>query len=129
MVTILIVDDNAVFRQVLKDLLQSSVRDIALEEAGSADEALQRASELLPALILSDIRLQKGSGLDLASKVKNLSRDVRVIILTDYDSPEYREAALEAGADNFLSKRWSSTREIVDAVKSALAGNTAPLQG
>jgi DNA-binding NarL/FixJ family response regulator len=119
---VLIVDDNAVFRQVLKDLLGSNLQDISLEEAGSAEEALQRTAEVPPDLILTDVRLHKGNGLELVREIKKLDRGVAVFIISDYDSPEYHEAALEAGADNFLSKRRSSPTEIVQAVESAIGG-------
>jgi DNA-binding NarL/FixJ family response regulator len=119
MTAVLIVDDNAVFRQVLKDLLHSNFQGLTLEEVGTAEEALQRTAKAPPDLILADIQLHRGNGLDLARQVRNMGR-VAVIIISDHDSPEYREAALEAGADNFLSKRQASPREIVEAVKSAL---------
>jgi DNA-binding NarL/FixJ family response regulator len=128
METILIVDDNAVFRQVLKDLLLSELPDVSLEEVGGSEEALQKASESAPDLILTDIRLHRGSGLDLIRRVKNVNPGVAVIVITDYDAPEYREAALTAGADNFLSKRNSSSREIVEAMRSALAGKGAGIR-
>jgi DNA-binding NarL/FixJ family response regulator len=127
METILIVDDNAVFRQVLKDLLLSELPDLSVEEIGSSEEALQKASASVPDLILTDIRLHRGTGLDLTDRVKNVNPGVAVIVITDYDAPEYREAALSAGADNFLSKRTSSSREIVEAVRSALTGRGAAI--
>jgi DNA-binding NarL/FixJ family response regulator len=69
-----------------------------------------------------DIRLPGESGLELTLKVKARYPDVVVIIMTSYDTPEYREAAVQAKANYFLSKGSSSKEGILKLVESILAG-------
>jgi DNA-binding NarL/FixJ family response regulator len=69
-----------------------------------------------------DIKLPGENGLELTAKIKAIYPNITVIILTSYDTPEYREAAIQAKANHFLSK-GSSTREgILTLVKSILNG-------
>ena len=93
-----------------------------ISEAENGEEALQKVSSLPPDLIFMDIKLPGQNGLVLTAKIKAKYPNVTVIILTSYDTQEYREAATQAKADYFLSK-GSSTREgILTLVKSILNG-------
>ena len=76
----------------------------------------------LPDLIFMDIKLPGESGLDLTTKIKAKYPHVIVIVLTSYDTPEYREAAVKAKADHFLAKGSSSREGILTLVKSILGG-------
>ena len=89
----LIVEDNAFFRQSFKERLEA----------------------LFPVM---DIRLPDGNGLDLTKKIKADDPNVAIIILTNYDLPEYREAALQIGAKTYLNKNSFSWEEVETWVKS-----------
>jgi DNA-binding NarL/FixJ family response regulator len=91
-------------------------------EASKGEEALQIIDTNPLDLIFMDIRLPGESGLDLTLKVKVKYPDVVVIIMTSYDTPEYREAAVQAKANYFLSKGSSSKEGILKLVESILAG-------
>jgi DNA-binding NarL/FixJ family response regulator len=118
----LIVEDSAIFRKLLKETLHSRFPSMEIFEASEGEKALQIINANPPDLIFMDIRLPGESGLELTLKVKARYPDVVVIIMTSYDTPEYREAAVQAKANYFLSKGSSSKEGILKLVESILAG-------
>jgi len=114
----LIVEDNAFFRQSFKERLQTLFPVMLIREAATANEALQEAKAFCPELIFMDIRLPDGSGLELTKNIKANDPNVAVIILTNYDLPEYREAAIQFGAKTYLNKNSFSWEEVGTWVKS-----------
>jgi two-component system response regulator YesN len=119
---VLIVEDSPVFRKLLKETLHSRFPSMQISEAEDGKEALQEVKDFCPELIFMDIKLPGETGLELTKKIKAQCPDMTVIILTSYDTPEYREAAVQSKANYFLSK-GSSTREgILTLVKSILNG-------
>lgn len=117
----LIVEDSGIFRKLLKETLRSRFPSMEIFEAADGGEAMQRILSDPPDLIFMDIKLPGESGLELTAKIKARYPDVIVIVLTSYDSPEYREAAAQAKANYFLSKGSSSKESILTLVESALA--------
>jgi DNA-binding NarL/FixJ family response regulator len=118
---ILIVEDSAVFRRALKETLVTHIDSINISEAAEGIEALERINNRCPDLIFMDIRLPGENGFVLTRKVKTVCPNAVVIIITSHDSPEYREAAYECGAEFFLSKGSSTAHEIISLVESILA--------
>ena len=118
----LIVEDSALYRKLLKDTLRSRFPSMEIIEAESGEEAMQQISAHPPDLIFMDIKLPGKNGLELTGKIKAKYPDVTVIILTSYDTPEYREAAAQVKTDHFLSKGSSSKEGILALVESILAG-------
>ena len=115
----LLVEDNIIFRKSLSEILCDEFPTMDIEEASNGKEALQHIQTLPPNLILMDIKLPDESGLKLTQTIKATHPEIPIIILTSYNIPEYRDAAREAGATNFLVKSISTSEEIVQAVKSA----------
>jgi DNA-binding NarL/FixJ family response regulator len=119
---VLIVEDSPLFRKLLKETLHSRFPFMQISEAEDGKEALQKVKDFCPELVFMDIKLPGENGLQLTAKIKAQCPDITVIILTSYDTPEYRDAATQAKANYFLSK-GSSTREgILTLVKSILNG-------
>ncbi|MBS3907590.1 MAG: response regulator transcription factor [Syntrophaceae bacterium] len=114
----LLVEDNPSFRKLLKRILHEYFPLMVIEEAGNGREALQKVDSFCPDLILLDIRLPDESGLELTQKIKKECPNIIIIILTSYDLPEYREAAIQKGADAFMTKGSTTEEEIVALVKS-----------
>ncbi len=129
MFKLLVVEDNAAFRQTLRNLLSSRFPFIALEEAEDGKEALQKIEGFLPDLIFMDIKLPGENGLELTKKIKRSYPETIVIILTGYDLPEYRKAASRNGASYFLSKGLSTADEISTLVESILSDLKTPGEG
>jgi DNA-binding NarL/FixJ family response regulator len=120
MVTTLIVEDSAPFRQSLKRVLGARFPSMKLEEAGSGEQALKKVRALCPDLIFMDIELPGKNGLEVTKRIKADHPGMTIIILTHYDLPEYREAARQSGADHFLSKD-TSTADLLEMVQLILS--------
>jgi two-component system response regulator YesN len=118
MMNTLLVEDNATFRQVIKETLVMKFPSMSIDEAEDGKEAMEKVDRHSPDLILMDIKLPGENGLVLTEKIKKLSPHVVIIILTDYDFPEYREAAHQSGADHFLEKASTTANEIVELIES-----------
>ena len=112
----MLIEDDDGFRRSLASLLTSGFPGILLDEAANSTQAMEKLESFLPHLIFMDIKLPGENGLELTRRIKALHPEVRVIMLTSYDFPEYREAALKSGACGFLSKGSSSAEEIQDVV-------------
>jgi DNA-binding NarL/FixJ family response regulator len=122
-VRVLLVDDQALFREALATLL--AIRDDVevVGEAGNGDEALHRAAELAPDVVLMDLRMPVLDGVATTRRLRVEQPDVRVIALTTFDDDEDVFAALRAGAVGYLLKDVSSTR-LVEAVLAAARGES-----
>ena len=118
MFKILLVEDNLPFRQLLKENLYNQFTSINVEEAGDGTEAMRSIGISCPDLIFMDIRLPGENGLEVARKIKSQCPDIKIIILTSYDLPEYRETAKRYGADYFATKGSTSWAEIATLIKS-----------
>lgn len=114
----MLVEDNPSFRQILKDNLQDLFPPMEIIEAGDGVEAFQKIDFHPPDLIFMDVRLPGENGLELTRKIKADHPGIIVIILTSYESPEYREAAKRNKADYFFSKDAITNNEIFALVKS-----------
>ncbi len=115
---ILIVEDNDSYRKLFRDRLQNSFPEIEIDEAADGHEALQKVNSFLPDLIFMDIRLPDKNGLELTKEIRASHPNMHIVILTYYDSPEYREAAFRYGAEDFLTKSSLDIRELEKLVKS-----------
>lgn len=118
---VLIVDDSAIFRKLLKEALHSRFPSMEILEAGDAEEASKKIKTSTPDLIFIDIKLPGESGLELTKKIKTQNPDIPVFILTSYDLPEYREAAKQFQANHFLSKGSTTKESILTLVESLLS--------
>jgi DNA-binding NarL/FixJ family response regulator len=114
----LIVEDNASFRQYFKENLQIRFPSMVIEEVGDGNEVLPKVEVLSPALIFMDIRLPGENGLQLTKKIKKNHSDIKIVILTSYDLPEYREAAFQYGANSFMTKDSLDWGEIDTLIRS-----------
>jgi len=118
----LIVEDNANFRQTIKEILISKFPFMSINQAADGREALLKLANQQIDLIFMDIQLPEKSGLILTKKIRKAYPHAIIIILTHHDLPEYREAAYKNGAQYFLSKETTNTSEIAELVESILDG-------
>jgi len=119
---VLVVEDSTIFRTLLKETLQSRFPSMEIFEAADGEGAMQQIAAHLPDLIFMDVKLPGENGLDLTARIKAEYPRVIVVVLTSYDTPEYREAAVKAKADHFLAKGSSSREGILTLVESVLRG-------
>ncbi len=116
---IFLVDDSAVIRQRLKRLLADMKEVTVIGEAGAAQEATDAILEQKPDVVLLDIHLLDGSGIDVLQNLKNAKPAPAVIILTNYPYPQYRQKCLETGADFFFVKS-TEFDQVVPALKQLI---------
>jgi DNA-binding NarL/FixJ family response regulator len=116
--TMLIVEDDPVFLRIMKEIVSSGFPSVRLVGAASGEEAMAQFETAGPRLIFMDISLRDTNGLKLTKTMKERSPDIMVVIVTNHDTPEHREAAYEAGADSFISKSSNLAREVHSSVKS-----------
>ncbi len=112
----LIVDDNAGFRRRVKEFLASEPDIEVIGEAADGREAILKARELQPDLVLMDVRMPGINGLEATRQLKDEMPKLKVIILTIYDLQEYREAALASGASGYVVKK-NLVQELLPAIR------------
>jgi DNA-binding NarL/FixJ family response regulator len=101
---IFIADDSAVVRERLKEML-SEIPEVKI--IGQAEDGLQATNlieELNPDVVVLDIRMPRGNGIDVLEKIKKNNPALIVIMLTNYPYPQYRKKCMKAGADYFFDK-------------------------
>ena len=123
----LIVEDNASYREMIRDSLNTLFPSMVIHEASEGNEAIRKVGVFQPQLIFMDIRLPDENGLRLAERIKASHPDTKVIIMTNYDSVEYREAATRCGANGYIAKDSLTPGQIEKLVKSAVAELNKPL--
>ncbi len=117
MLRTLIVEDNANFRNTFKDALGKRFPSMVLDEAVNGEEALEKVKSFHPDVIFMDIRLPDKNGLELTTEIKSAYPQPFIIILTQYDLPEYREAARIGLADAFLTKNALNLAKVDELIK------------
>lgn len=118
--TILIIDSNPIFRCTLRDIIRHEFSDLNITEASDPQEGLLKNISDRPQLIITDLRLKGGSGLEMLQRIASQNSNARIVVLTDLDDEEYRKAALACGADDFISKNGHGSRRIMSIVAKQL---------
>ncbi|GIJ50287.1 DNA-binding response regulator [Virgisporangium aliadipatigenens] len=118
MTRVLLVDDQSLFREALAVLLSVHEDIEVVGEAGNGEEALRRAAELAPDVVLMDLRMPVLDGIAATRRLRAERPGARVIALTTFDDDADVFAALRAGAVGYLLKDVSSER-LVEAVRAA----------
>jgi two-component system response regulator YesN len=119
MIRVLIVEDNHIFREAFREVLQERLPSLVIEEAGNGEEALQRIKEAPPDFIFTDQRLAGMNGLELAQKIKKDFPRIRIAMLTGHDFPEYRRLASRYGVDRYFVKDsldWKELKEWITII-------------
>ena len=122
--TVLLVDDHALFREGLAALLSTQEGIEIVGEAASGEEALEKARELLPDVILMDILMPGMGGLDATRKIKEEMPHTRIVMLTVSEEEEDLFEAIKAGAEGYLLKTVKS-RDLIDMLLGVLRGEVA----
>ncbi|GAA3835862.1 response regulator transcription factor [Sphaerisporangium flaviroseum] len=123
MIHVLIVDDHPVVREGLRGMLEADPGIAVAGEAGSGDEAVARARELGPDVILMDLRMPGGDGVGAIARILADRPASRVVVLTTYETDQDIVRAVEAGAAGYLLKD-TSRADLVAAVFAAARGET-----
>ena len=120
-VRLLLVDDHEVVRAGLRALLAGIEGIEVVGEAGSVAEAVREASRLAPQVILMDLRLPDGSGVDACREILSGAPQTRILFLTSYSDEQAVTSTLLAGAAGYVLKDVGH-RALVAAIRDAAAG-------
>ena len=124
MISVVVVDDQALVRAGFRVLVDSSSDLEVLGEAADGLEAVRIVRQLRPEVVLMDIRMPGMDGIEATRQILGAPEgaDTRVLILTTFDLDQYVYAALRAGASGFLLKD-TPPEELLDAIRVIAAGN------
>jgi DNA-binding NarL/FixJ family response regulator len=122
-IKLLLVDDHPVVRDGLRRIQELEPHIQIVAEAGTKLSAVEAARRLSPDVILMDVRLPDGDGIEACRQIKAFLPEAHVLFLTSYADNRFVLAAMEAGADGYLLKE-SGTERILAAIHSILNGGT-----
>jgi len=120
---ILIVDDHDIVRKGLAMLVSRQEDLTVVAEAGTVAEAVEKARETVPDVVVMDIRLPDGTGIEACREIRDENFDVKVLMLTSYSDEEAVMGSIMAGASGYLLKEIRS-QEIVDAIRRVGSGQS-----
>src|SRR5436190_17428419 len=118
-VHILLADDFAPWRSRVRSFLQLETGWKIVSEACDGLEAVQKAAELHPDVVLLDLGMPGLNGIEATRRIRQCSPDSKIVIFTQYEDEDLRAAALQAGAVAYVLKAELTT-ELVPAIRAAL---------
>lgn len=113
---VVLVDDHEVVRQGLKALVDSQDDLEVVGEAGDVDNAIRQVGYHTPDVVVMDVRLPDGTGVEACREIRSRWPDVKVLMLTSYADEEALVSSIMAGASGYVLKRIDSN-DLVDAVR------------
>ena len=122
-IRLLVADDHLVVRTGLKSLVASTDIEV-VGEATTGGECIRLATELKPDVVLLDIRMPDGDGLNALSRLKLDMPNLPVLVFSTYDNPTYVARAVALGANGYLSK-GASGDELIAAIRTVSKGENA----
>ncbi len=118
---ILIVDDHALLREGLKELINGEPQLEVCGEAAGESEAMELVCETKPELVIVDVALGEGDGIELIKRIKSHDSSIRMIVCSMYADSLYAERALRAGALGYVNKQ-AAADTILAAIAEVLGG-------
>ncbi|MEO7910920.1 MAG: response regulator transcription factor [Roseiflexaceae bacterium] len=120
---ILIVEDQRIVREGLRAVLEDEDEIVIVGEAANGQEAIELFTQLQPDVVLMDLQMPVIDGPEATRRIRELSPDARILVLTTYATDEFIFKALRAGAQGYLLKD-ASANELLGAIHSVHAGQT-----
>lgn len=122
-IAVMIIDDHEVVRRGIAEVIERSEGMTVVAEAGTVAEAVRRALLVRPQVMLVDLQLPDGTGIDIMREVREQLPETRAVVLTSFDDDDALAEALEVGAAAYVLKTVRGA-EIADVVRSVAAGRT-----
>jgi DNA-binding NarL/FixJ family response regulator len=119
---VLIAEDHTILRQGLRSLLSSDDDLEVVGEAGDGLSAIRSVQDLLPDLVLLDLKMPKMDGISVIHEIKKTSPDTKILALTMHTNEEYILEAFRSGANGYCLKS-SSHDDLLMAIRAVLSGN------
>jgi two-component system response regulator DevR len=120
---VLIVDDHEVVREGLRSLLNRRQGMTVVGEAGTMADSIEEAARVEPDVVVMDVRLPDGSGVEACREIRQARPDVKVIMLTSYADDEAVFASILAGAAGYLLKQTRG-QALADAIEAVARGDS-----
>ena len=118
---VLIVDDHPLFREGMRQMINRHPSLKVCGEEASPEAAMKAVAELEPDLVLVDISLEGGDGIDLIKSLKARYEDLPILVISMHNESLYAERALRAGARGYLMKR-EAAKKVIQGIRTVLAG-------
>lgn len=121
-IRVVLADDHAVLRAGLRALLSAEADMEVVGEAENGDEAVRKVAELRPDVLVLDIAMPNGNGLDVIRRLRAAGRDTKVLVLTMHDEEQYLLQVLRAGGSGYLLKAAADTA-LMEAIRTIDRGD------
>jgi DNA-binding NarL/FixJ family response regulator len=122
-IRVLIADDQALFRRGLFVVLGTEEFVEVVAEAENGEEAVARAAELAPDVVLMDVRMPRINGIEAARQIRDLLPSTKILMLTVSDEEDDLYEAIKAGANGYLLKEIS-VEEVAEAIRAVIQGQS-----
>ena len=122
-ITVLIAEDHTIVRQGLSALINRQPDMRVIGESGDGKEAVEKTKRLRPDVVLMDIAMKHMNGLEATVGIKKMTPEVKVLVLTMYESEEYIFQILRAGASGYLLKD-AAMSDLISAIKAVHRGES-----
>lgn len=118
---VLIADDDSMLIQLLR--LKAEQADLAAEihTAENGEETIRAIQSMQPNILVLDLRMQKGDGFSVLEHLKKEGMDLQVIVLTNYNKPEYREKCTHYGVHEYIVKSETGLSELMDKLEAVVS--------
>jgi DNA-binding NarL/FixJ family response regulator len=120
-ITVLLVDDHAMFRAGIRALLEAEGHVEVVGEGSSGDEAVDLVRKLKPDVVVMDLSMPGSNGLEATRRIAALELDTHVLVLTVHAEEEYLVPVVEAGASGYLTKTSADT-DLLEAIRIVARG-------
>ena len=122
-IRVMLVDDHEIVRQGLRSLLERREHLRVVAEAGMVAEAIAMAAETQPDVVVMDVRLPDGTGIEACREIRAARPETKVLMLTSYADDDAVYAAIIAGAASYMLKQTRG-RELVSAIEAVARGES-----
>lgn len=121
-IRVMVVDDHEVVRRGLKATLEGAGM-VVVAEAGTVGDAIERAAQTRPDIIVMDVRLADGSGIEATREIRAQRPDVRVVMLTSFADEDALFASILAGASGYVLKQVRSS-DLIRSIRAVVDGQS-----